>query len=109
MSAWDCPLCGTPGTPDDRRPAEIGGLEFRSVVCDQPPQDLSDHMFPVRWLETQVPDTAAVVDFEKRFVFVRGPLPEGSAIAEAFGDIDPIRAWIEHFEDDDDVRLLIRL
>lgn len=112
MSATDigaCPQCGRVAEPDWRRPATIAGLEFRSRTCEQPPKDLSDHPFPVRWLEADVPDADALQDFQDRFVRVRGPLPEGSAIAEAFGDVDPIRAWIEDVPGPTGTRVLIRL
>lgn len=103
---YPCPLCGEPGEPDDRRPAEIAGLEFRSIGCDA---DVLEHPFPVRWLESTVADEPGLRLFEERFVYVRGPLPEGSAVAEAFGERDPIQAWIEAEELADGYRVLIRL
>lgn len=101
-----CPLCGEQGRPDERRPAEIAGLEFRSVGCDA---DTIVHPFPVRWLESSVADRSELQLFEERFVYVRGPLPEGSAIDEAFGERDPIQAWIESEPLPDGLRVLIRL
>lgn len=102
-----CPLCGEVGEPDDRRPAEIAGVEFHSVICTS--TDMIVHPFPVRWLEADVADEAELEDFEDRFTFVRGPLPEGSAIEEIFDDRDPIEAWIETEDMDGRIRLLIRL
>lgn len=105
-----CPQCGRVAAPDDRQPAEIAGLEFRSVTCDQPPAKLADHPFPVRWLEGEASDAQALEDFQDLFVRVRGPLPEGTPIAEAFGDVDPILAWIEDEPSSrGGIRVLIRL
>lgn len=105
-----CPQCDRVAEPDERRPAEIAGLVFRSVTCDKPPSGLTDHPFPVRWLESEAPDAAALQDFRDRFVRVRGPLPEGTAVAEAFGDLDPILAWIEDLPSSTGgIRVLIRL
>lgn len=104
-----CPLCGRPGEPDDRRPAEIAQLEFRSVTCELSPENLTDHPFPVRWLESRVDDEDELQLFKERFVYVRAPLEEGSAVAEAFGGVDPILAWIEHPVAEDGIRVLIRL
>lgn len=110
-----CPICEQPGEPDDRRPAEIAGVTFQSVRCDR--SSLAEggsltaggHLFGLRWLEGTVPDADALAAFNEQFTWVRGPLPEGSAIAEAFDDVDPILAWIEHAEGEDGVRVLIRL
>lgn len=104
-----CPQCGRVSEPDERRPATIAELPFRSVTCDLPPSGLSDHPFPVRWLESFVDDRDEFQAFTERFVRVRGPLPEGSPIAEAFGEVDPIHAWIEEQPADGGVRVLIRL
>lgn len=104
-----CPQCNRVAEPDGRRPAQIAELVFESITCDQPPSGLSDHPFPVRWLETIVPGPAELQEFTERFVRVRGPLPEGSPIADAFGDVDPIHAWIENEPTDDGIRILIRL
>lgn len=90
-----CPQCGRVAEPDGREPAEIAGLTFRSVTCEQPPANLSDHPFPVRWLEAHAGDAETLQDFHDRWVRVRGPLPEGTPVAEAFGEIDPILAWVE--------------
>lgn len=106
---WSCPQCGELGRLDDRPQVEIAGLMFRSVSCERPAADLSGHPFPVRWLEGEVPGKDDVREFEERFVLVRGPLPEDEPIALAFGDIDPIRAWIEDQELDGGFRVLIRL
>ncbi|HVM00992.1 MAG TPA: hypothetical protein VM324_17005 [Egibacteraceae bacterium] len=105
----ECPQCGRVAEPDGRRPAQIAELPFRSFTCDRPPSGLTDHPFPVRWLESVVPGQDEVQAFNERFVRVRGPLPEGSAIAEAFGDVDPIHAWIERQPTADGIRVLIRL
>ncbi|HVM15283.1 MAG TPA: hypothetical protein VM287_13280 [Egibacteraceae bacterium] len=104
-----CPQCGRVTEPDWRRPAQIAELQFRSITCDRPPSGLADHPFPVRWLETIVPGPEERQTFHERFVRVRGPLPEGSAIAEAFGEVDPIHAWIEDQPTPDGIRILIRL
>lgn len=104
-----CPQCGGATEPDWRRPAQIADLPFRSFTCERPPSGLSDHPFPVRWLETVVPGSDEVQTFDERFVKVRGPLPDGTPIAEAFGEVDPIHAWIEHEPTADGVRILIRL
>ncbi len=101
-----CPLCGADASPDERRPAQIAGLEFRSIACDA---EALEHPFPVRWLESSVEGQDELLEFEEHFVFVRGPLEEGSAIAEAFGERDPIQAWIETYDLDDGIRVLIRL
>ena len=104
-----CPQCGRVAPPDERRPATIADLPFQSVTCDLPPAGLSDHPFPVRWLESVVPDPDGLQAFKERFVRVRGPLPPGSAIEEAFGEVDPIHAWIEHEPTEGGIRVLIRL
>lgn len=104
-----CPQCGRACEPDERRPAQVADLPFRSITCDQPPSGLSDHPFPVRWLETVVADDDELQVFQERFVRVRGPLPPDSPIAEAFGDIDPIHAWIETEPTVGGIRILIRL
>ncbi len=104
-----CPLCGRMAGADDRPPAEIGGLVFQSITCDRSPSSPLDHPFDVRWLEATVPEPTDVQLFQDRFVYVRGPLPAGSPIARAFGDADPIRAWVEHHETDEGFRILIRL
>lgn len=112
-----CPLCGSQGTPDERPITEIAGLEFQSVVCGESGEvpdarggGMPSHIFPVRWLEAEAQDSDHLQHFIKRFTYVRGPLPGGTPIAEAFGDIDPIRAWIEHApENTEPVRVLIRL
>lgn len=101
-----CPLCGADAAPDERRPARIAGLEFRSIACDA---EALEHPFPVRWLEASVADQDELLEFEDRFVYVRGPLEEGSPIEEAFGERDPIQAWIETYESSDGYRVLIRL
>lgn len=105
----ECPQCARVAEPDDRREAQIADLPFRSITCDRPPSGLSDHPFPVRWLETIVPDRDEFQTFQERFVRVRGPLPADSPIAEAFGEVDPIHAWIEHEPTADGIRILIRL
>lgn len=102
-----CPLCEGTATFDDLEPGEVAGVTFRSVSCDA--TDFLTHPFPVRWLEGRVDDAQEFEDFEDRFVYVRGPLPEGSAIAGLFGDHDPIEAWIETEERDDGIRVMIRL
>lgn len=104
-----CPQCGRVAEPDGRRVAQIAELPFESLTCDKPPSGLADHPFPVRWLESQVPGPDELQSFNERFVRVRGPLPEGSAIAEAFGEVDPIHAWIENEPMDGGIRVLIRL
>lgn len=104
-----CPLCGRPGQPDGRRIAEIAGRPFESVTCEAPPKEPTDHWFPVRWLESSVSDADELQQLHERFVYVRGPLPEGSPIEEAFGETDPIRAWIEDQATDEGLRVLIRL
>lgn len=104
-----CPQCGRVSEPDERRTAQIADLPFQSIICDQPPSGLSDHPFPVRWLETVVVDDDGLQTFQERFVRVRGPLAPGSPIADAFGDVDPIHAWIEHEPTAGGIRILIRL
>ena len=114
-----CPLCGEPGEPDERRPAEIAGLTFTSVTCGRSgavPTAAEDmgkampgHLFPLRWLETEVADEDEVDAFHKRFTWVRAPFEPGSAIEDAFGDTDPILAWIEQLDTPERIRLLIRL
>lgn len=114
-----CPLCGEPGEPDERRPAEIAGLVFESVNCGRSgalPTSASEnanvmpeHLFPVRWLEAEAADADELQYFIKEFTKVVAPFEPGSAIEEAFGDTDPIRAWIEHKTGDGCVRVLIRL
>lgn len=116
---YSCPLCGEPGEPDGRRPAEIAGLMFESVTCErsgsvpgtsaEASEAMPGHLFPLRWLESEVPDADEVEEFNKRFTWVRAPFEEGSAIEEAFGDTDPILAWIEQIEAEDRIRLLLRL
>lgn len=106
MSApYTCPLCGAAGVPDDRPVADIVGVEFRSIECAQPMQGLGGHPFPVRWLEGEILDDADREGFDLDFVRVRAPLPPGSPIAIAFGDVDPILAWVVH----EPPRVLIRL
>ncbi len=104
-----CPQCGRQVDPDGRRPAQIAELPFQSFTCDKPPSGLGDHPFPVRWLESAVSGPPDLQAFHERFVRVRGPLPEGTPIAEAFGEVDPIHAWIESEQMDDGIRVLIRL
>jgi hypothetical protein len=104
-----CPLCGRQGRTDERSPADVAGLSFRSILCDRPPAGLHDHPFPVRWLEAEASGPGEVEDFRDGFVFVRGPLPEGTPIAEVFGDTDPIRAWIEDHPTERGIRVLIRV
>lgn len=103
-----CPLCGRPGAPDGRRIADIADLPFESIMCEAPPQEPTDHWFPVRWLESSVGDRDELQRFHERFVYVRGPLPEGSPIEEAFGETDPILAWVEDQSTDESIRVLIR-
>ena len=104
-----CPQCGRVAERDDRRTAQIAELSFEPFLCDRSPSGFTDHPFPVRWLESQVSDADELQGFMERFVRVRGPLPEGSAIAEAFGEIDPIHAWIENEPTAGGIRVLIRL
>lgn len=116
---YACPLCGEPGEPDERRPAEIADLTFASVTCgrsggvpvteEDASRAMPGHLFPLRWLETEVATADDVDAFNKRFTWVRAPFEPGSAIEEAFGDTDPILAWIEQIDTPDRIRLLIRL
>ena len=87
--------------------ADIAGVSFRSVTCDS--ANFVAHPFPVRWLEGYVKDRDELEAFEDRFVYFRGPLPEGSAVAALFAEHDPIEAWIETEEMDDGIRVRLRL
>lgn len=108
-AALACPTCEGNGVLEDREPCTIGGVRFRSVVCDSP-QGPIGHPFPVRWLEGSVPDADALDDFQAGFTYFRGPLEPGSPEAEALGDRDPIELWVETQDlDGGGTRVLVRL
>lgn len=116
-----CPMCGATGSPDDIPAVEIGGLVFKSVVCEEygalpgtegsTSNAMPGHLFPARWLEGEAEDPDDLEAFTKAFAYVRPPLEPGSAIAEAFGESDARLAWVQHAQPGANgrVRVLIRL